>query len=256
MMWSQDHADGSRWAGDLTRREFVISTILAAQGYEVLYGRSKSDLQSTDDINCIFILLVGGPSQIDTWDMKPLAVQEVRGPFSPIATRVPGIWISELFPQLAGIMDKVSLVRTLCHQTAAIHDRGHQALQTGREFDDALQHPHFGSVLAWLKGSRNGVPPYHLLPGPVGMTGGNMSHGQHAGYLGDAYSPVDFHEREVSTQRATPSSISLAGTDRLLKGAAPRICAKLQREPGVTNRRYGDSAFGRNCLRARQLIES
>ena len=65
------------------------------------------------------LFLVGGPSQLDTWDMKPEAPAEIRGPFKPIATKVPGVQISEIFPRLAGLMDKVSLVRTVYHTAAA-----------------------------------------------------------------------------------------------------------------------------------------
>ena len=62
-------------------------------------------------MNCILLFLVGGPSQLDTWDMKPEAPEEIRGPFRPIATKVPGVQVSEVFPRLATMMDKVSLVR-------------------------------------------------------------------------------------------------------------------------------------------------
>ena len=60
-------------------------------------GRSREDR----DVNCIMLFLVGGPSQLDTWDLKPEAPEEIRGPFRPIATNVPGMQITEIFPRLA-----------------------------------------------------------------------------------------------------------------------------------------------------------
>src|SRR5260370_10602789 len=86
------------------------------------------------DINCILLFLVGGPSQLDTWDMKPDAPEEIRGPFRPIATKIPGVGISEVFPRLATMTDKVSFVRTVYHTAAAVHDTGHPLIQNGRLF--------------------------------------------------------------------------------------------------------------------------
>ena len=92
--------------------------------------------------------------------MKPEAPEEIRGPFRPIATKVPGIQVSEVFPRLATMMDKVSLVRTVYHTAAAVHDTGHQMMQTGRLFAGGTEHPPYGSVMARLKGSRHDTPPY------------------------------------------------------------------------------------------------
>jgi hypothetical protein len=68
------------------------------------------------DINCIFLMLVGGPSQLDTWDMKPDAPIEIRGPYKPIKTNVPGIEVSENFPRMAKHADKFSLIRSCTTQ--------------------------------------------------------------------------------------------------------------------------------------------
>src|SRR5271168_3072381 len=63
--------------------------------------------------SCILIWLAGGPSHIDTWDPKPQAAADVRGEFKPIATSVPGLQISEVFPNLARVMDRVTLIRSM-----------------------------------------------------------------------------------------------------------------------------------------------
>src|SRR5258708_26546988 len=103
------------------------------------------------DVNCIMLFLVGGPSQIDTWDPKPNAPAEIRGPFQPIATKAPGIQISEIFPKMASHMDKVSLIRSVYHTATAVHDTGHQMMQTGRLFTRGIEHPHPRCVPAALK---------------------------------------------------------------------------------------------------------
>ena len=153
---------------------------------------SLKALGATDpkkDVNCIMLMLVGAPSQLDTWDMKPNAPAEIRGPFKPIKTNVPGIDISENFPRMAKHADKYSIVRSMYHTAAAVHDTGHQMMQTGRLFSGGIEHPHMGCVLSKLKGPNGDVPAHVLLPRPIGNTGGNMPHGQNAGFLGKSFDP-------------------------------------------------------------------
>src|SRR6202162_4331417 len=121
----------------LTRRDFLHAGSLTALGLGLpaMQALASAGAVSRDrDVSCILLFLVGGPSQLDTWDMKPNAPEEIRGPFKPIATRVPGLEVSEVFPKLAGQMDKVSLVRSVYHTAAAVHDTEHQMMQTGRLF--------------------------------------------------------------------------------------------------------------------------
>jgi hypothetical protein len=81
---------------------------------------------------CIMIFNLGAPSQQDLWDMKPDAPSEIRGPFKPIRTKSNAFEISEILPLHAKIADKFSLVRSCYHTAAAVHDTGHQMMQTGR----------------------------------------------------------------------------------------------------------------------------
>src|SRR5437764_490403 len=176
----------------LRRRDFLHAGSLSflGLGLSQFFGlKALGAIDKQKDTNCIMLFLVGGPSQLDTWDMKPDAPAEIRGPFKPIATKVPGVQVSEVFPRLAGLMDKVALVRTVYHQATAVHDTGHQMMQTGRLFTGGIEHPHVGCVLAKLKGSRGDAPPHVLVPRPIGPTGGNMPHGQSAGYLGKTLDP-------------------------------------------------------------------
>ena len=245
------------------------------------------------DVNVIMLFLVGGPSQLDTWDMKPNAPAEIRGPYKPIKTNVPGIEISEIFPRMARHADKWSLVRTLNHTAAAVHDTGHQMMQTGRLFQGGLNHPHFGSVLGKLRGPKGDVPAHVLLPRPIGNTGGNMPHGQDAGYLGKAYDPfvlnADPSEPNFEVpDMLPPDYISSVRVDRrrkwrdmiddavkhfedvpdaklldttfhqaytLMSSEKARAAFDLTQESDDTHRRYGNNRFGKSCLMAKRLIE-
>src|SRR5947209_6292752 len=132
-----DARRGVSFCDGLTRRDFLHAGALAALGLTLpgfLARRAAAGEEEgpAPDVNAIMLFLVGGPSHIDTWDPKPDAPEEVRGPFSAAATRVPGIRITEIFPRLAALTDKVSLVRSMYHTATAVHDTGYQMMQTGR----------------------------------------------------------------------------------------------------------------------------
>jgi len=248
---------------------------------------------NSDKKNCIFLFLVGGPSQLDTWDMKPDAPSEIRGPYRPIPTNVDGIQISEIFPRMAKHADKYSLVRSLHHNATAVHDTGHQMMQTGRLFQGGLEHPNIGCVMGKLRGARGALPPHVLLPRPIGKTGGNMPHGQDAGYLGRAHDPFvlnadpsqdDFQVRDM----LPPDYISAMRLDRrrnlrqivdgvvgkfeksddarlldsnfhqaytLLSSREAREAFDISKEPEDLRKRYGENKFGQSCLLARRMVE-
>src|SRR5438128_2362822 len=87
----------------LTRRDFLHAGSLGFSGLTLpgLIAHKAAGASADKDINCIMLFLVGGPSQLDTWDPKPNAPAEIRGPFKPIATKVPGMHITEIFPKVA-----------------------------------------------------------------------------------------------------------------------------------------------------------
>src|SRR6516162_9369565 len=169
-----------------TRRDFLHAGSLSLLGLTLpgFFAQRAAAATPDRDVNCIMLFLLGGPSQIDTWDPKPEAPAEIRGPFQPIDTSAPGIRISEIFPKMARRADKFSLIRSVYHTATAVHDTGHQMMQTGRLFSGGIEHPHIGCVLGYLKGQRGEVPSPVLLHRPIGRTGGNLPHGQNAGELG------------------------------------------------------------------------
>lgn len=282
----------------MRRRDFLHAGSLGVMGLgltDFLALKARGAVaKDHSDVNVIMLFLVGGPSQLDTWDMKPDAPSEIRGPYKPIKTNVAGIEISEIFPRMARHADKWSLVRTVYHTAAAVHDTGHQMMQTGRLFQGGLKHPHMGSVLGKLRGPRGDVPPHVLLPRPIGNTGGNMPHGQDAGFLGKAHDPfvLNADPSEPNFQvpdMLPPDYISSLRVDRrrkwrdmidsavkrfeevpdarlldttfhqaytLMSSEKARAAFDLSLESGDTHRRYGNNRFGKSCLMAKRLIEA
>jgi hypothetical protein len=153
-------------------------------------GRSVSVARS-----CILFLLHGGPSQLDTWDMKPNAPAEVRGEFRPIATSVPGMQIVEHLPRLAGMADRYTIVRSMTH-ASFFHNTATSLVMTGSSpLSDQLaftpsqnDFPHLGAQLALTERGRREVPTAVSLPDPV-SDGPYTTPGQNAGFLGARYAP-------------------------------------------------------------------
>src|SRR3954466_4534089 len=177
----------------ITRRDFLQVGALGAIGLSMSRFAALKAMGAVpagaSDKACIMIFNLGAPSQLDTFDMKPDAPREIRGPFKSIRTNNPDIQVSEIFPLHAKIADKFSLVRSVYHTAAAVHDTGHQMMQTGRLFTGGVNTPHAGCALHYLKGRKTELPAHVILPEPMGPTGGNMPHGQDGGFLGKAYDP-------------------------------------------------------------------
>ncbi|HID23997.1 MAG TPA: DUF1501 domain-containing protein [Planctomycetaceae bacterium] len=215
--------------GRLTRRGFCQASAAAVLGLASRRARPASQrLQPLDRPatarSVILILNVGGPSQLETWDPKPGAPSEVRGPLKAISTRVPGVQFSEWLPRHAEMANKISVVRSCTHAAPAIHDCGHQLVQTGRLFLDEVRWPHVGSMVARVFGWQTN--DHVIVGGPIGRTGGNLPHGQDAGFLGRAFDP--------------PTVSEFGG------------CSA---EPPAVLERYGCHRLGRRFLVARQLVE-
>lgn len=282
----------------ITRRDFLQVGALGAIGLSMsqlaALKAAGAVAKGNDEKAVIMIFNLGAPSQIDTWDMKPDAPSEIRGPFKPIKTNNPDIQISEIFPMHAKLADKFSLVRTCYHTAAAVHDTGHQMMQTGRLFTGGVNTPHAGCALEYLKGRRTELPANVILPEAMGPTGGNMPHGQDAGFLGKAYDPFvlnadpskkDFKvpdllppseigearlkrrrdlrevvDDTVKSFEASPSAqlmdVSFESAYRLMTSTKAREAFDLTKEPEKVRERYGMTRFGQCCLLARRLVEA
>ncbi len=262
-----------KFCDGVRRRDFLHAGALSFLGLslpDLFTLKTLGAVNSEQDMNCIFLMLLGGPSQLDTWDMKPNAPAEIRGPYKPIKTNVPGIEISEIFPRTAKHADKFAIVRGLHHEAAAVHDTGHQMMQTGKLFQAELEHPNIGSVLSKLRGARGDAPPHILLPRPIGNTGGNLPHGQTAGFLGKQFDPFvpptnNFHKlREMvdaSVKKFEVADDASLSDDNfhqaytLMSSAKMRQAFDLSKEPDAIKDRYGRNKFGMSCLLARRMIE-
>ena len=135
--------DDQHTARGVSRRDFLRSGSLGAAGLS-LAGVQAAPAK---DVNCILLFLVGGPSQFETFDLKPDAPSSVRGPFRPIRTNVPGVEICEHLPRMAKMADRFAILRSVHHLSAPIHETGQQMMQTGRLFCGDREHPHFGAVV-------------------------------------------------------------------------------------------------------------
>jgi len=265
---------GVEFCDGLSRRDFLRAGALGAGAV----GLSLADLARAGaagkDVNCILLFLVGGPSQLDTWDLKPDAPDDIRGPFRPIRTNVPGVEIGEHFPLMARRADRFALVRSVFHRAAPIHETGHQLMQTGRLFRGGQEYPHYGSVVSQLRGAREeGVPPFVVLPAPIANTGVSVSHGQGAGHLGRGHEPVVLSGLDPA--RLTGRKAMLDAVDdahrafdaagdcdgaaeeafgRVFSGRAKQAF-DVAAEGTDLRARYGRNTFGQGCLLARRLIE-
>ena len=256
-------ADPSRRGPGPTRRDVLRAGSLSILGTSLTRSPHLASFAPPRRARagaCIMIVLTGGPSHIDAWDPKPNAPAEIRGPFGPIATKVPGISISQAFPYLSTWMDRVSLVRSIHHRTIAIHETGLQLMQTGRLDGDGIEHPHLGCVVSRLKPIRDQAPVHVLLPGPIGEIGGIASRGQSSGYLGDESAPlsplVDPSDEVVFSQESKSHHVSNQFSHKpRIADPGTRRAFDLSREKPEKLDRFGATRFGRNCLIASRLIE-
>jgi hypothetical protein len=280
-----------------TRRDFIQVGTLGALGVGLpdwlaaeANGWVKPD---SDRRSCIMIFNLGAPSQLDTFDMKPDAPAEIRGPFRPIATRG-DFQVSEILPRHAEIADKFSIVRSCYHTAAAVHDAGWQMLQTGRQFTGGVNYPHAGAVVQYLRGRRTDLPAHVVLPETMGRGGGNLPNGQAGGFLGQAFDPfslmadpsqpnfkvpdllppADLGEVRIDRRRRMRAAIedklaALEATEsatmldqnfqaayRLMSSPQARAAFDLSAEPDSVRERYGMNRFGQCCLLARRLVEA
>ena len=175
----------------LKRREFLQVGALGAAGLlpQLLAAKEAGAVRpGHDNRACIMIFNLGAPVT-SIFGHETGCTEGDSGPFKPIRTKSPDIDISEIPPRHAKIADKFSLVRTVHHGGAAVHDAGWQIMQTGRRFTGGIQTPHAGAVASYLLGRKSDLPPFVVLPELMGRGGGNMPNGQAGGFLGKAHDP-------------------------------------------------------------------
>lgn len=236
--------DGSKET--VSRRDFLRVGGISVMALSVAERAALAARQTSPQWrSCIFLMMTGGPSQLDTFDPKPDAPAEIRGPVRTIRTAVPGVLLAESLPKLAQRSNDFALLRSLGHDAAPIHETGQQLLQTGRLARNGLRPPSFGSVVSKELGSRGSAPAYCVLPRLLGATGVATWQGQGAGSLGAEFEPLTI---------AGPSEAAVTIGSPVPKDAAPAIV--FPEEPANVRDSYGETRFGRLCLQARQLVEA
>ena len=281
----------NRLCSGITRRDALRAGTLGALGLALpdwlrLTRHARAEGASpAGATSAIFIELVGGPSHLDMFDLKPKAPAEFRGPFKPIPTSVPGIQICEHLPKLAAQMKHLALVRGVSH-TLAAHAFGREYVTTGNRPLPSIKYPCFGSVVARERPGHPHMPAFVALP----------STQQSPGYLGVRYAPfatqatprpnapfrvrgltltggltVTSVQRRMALRKALDRTFRQVDADRPLLDGLDSFAQKahamitspearrafdLSLESPAFAKPFGTTSFGLNCLLACRLIEA
>ena len=231
--------------------------------------------------SCILIWLDGGPSHLETFDLKPNATREVRGPLEAIATAVPGIFISECLPQTAQRMNDVAVIRSMTSPLGE-HNLGTHYLLTGYRPTPVLEYPSFHAVANQQLRSKTSSLPNNVAI-PDYRVGGAKFSG--AGFLPSEFGPfssgadpakADFRVRDldlaanltlerIDRRRAFADQLArwnsgdaVTGLDqafRMVTSPEAASAFRLEEESPETRQRYGPRTVGQSCLLARRLVE-
>jgi hypothetical protein len=277
-----------------SRREFLQVGLLGGLGISLpQFLQMEANAAQKDYVSkegkaksVIHIFLPGGMAQQESWDPKPYAPSEYRGPYNPIDTKVTGVQFSELFKNMANVADKITVLNALTHGEAA-HERGVHNMFTGYRPSPALSYPSMGSVVSHEFGPRNNLPPYVCVPNQPNEFAGS-------GYLSSAYGPFglgndpankDFTVRDLSLPqgidngrydrrrsmldvvdnhfRTLEKSDALDAMDTfyqraysLISSQEAREAFNLSAEPDKLRDEYGRNTAGQRMLLARRLVEA
>ena len=252
---------------------------------------SESPARQVRERSCIFIVQYGGASHIDSLDPKPQAPAEIRGPYRPVATAVPGLRLGELLPRLGGLADRFTLIRSMTHGNGG-HDGGMHVAMTGHSAPE-VETPYFGSVMARLRPATQNIPSYVWLQNIAGDVQPRYLTG---GFLGSAYSPLrvgtdldnpanpafrftgfdpprDIPPERLHSRMALLGSVDAVAANPvcpttanmrqfqeravdLVSGPNAARAFRLEHETATARDRYGRHAIGQNLLMARRLIEA
>ena len=285
--WADDPAHFSKPG----RRDFLRVGVLGALGltlgdflrmkearadqkfYESKEGRAKGVIQ---------IVLPGGMAHQESWDPKPEAPLEYRGPFGVAKTSLRGVVFNENFSHLAKIADKLTVIRSIAGKEAD-HGRASYAMYTGYRKSPAIEHPSLGAVVSHELGPKNNLPPYVAVPNATEYGG--------TGYLGSQFGPfgigsdpgrsgyqvkdlmlppgvddyrfykrqrirevVDTHFRQIATKAEALSAMDefYQRAYAMISSPAAREAFDISKESGSTKEKYGQNEAGMRLLLARR----
>ncbi|MBL9116304.1 MAG: DUF1501 domain-containing protein [Verrucomicrobiaceae bacterium] len=233
----------------------------------------------------IHIFLPGGMAQHESWDPKPFASPEYRGPFQPIRS-VTGEYVGEKFANIAKIMDRLTVIRSVTHGEAA-HERGTHNMLTGYRPSPAIKFPSFGSIITHEQGSRNNLPPYVAIPsifapeqgsGYMSSAFGPFALGSDPADKGftvrDLNAPKDLDTKRLARRRTLLGAVdehfrSIEKSDHidamdsfyqaaynLISSDKAKAAFDLEAESAKLRDEYGRNAAGQRFLLARRLVEA
>lgn len=284
----------SSFSRSLSRRGFMHVGVCGALGLtlsDYFKMQARAEIKQYASVegkakSIIHIFLPGGMAHQESWDPKPFAPPEYRGPLGVINTNVDGIQVGELWKNTAQVADKLVFVRSMTHGEAA-HERGVHNMFTGYRPSPALSYPSFGSVISHEFGSRNNLPPYICVPNQPNEFAGS-------GYLSSAYGPFslgadpargNFKVRDLALPggmseerfnrrrsllttvdthfKSLEKSDSLDAMDtfyqdayKLVSSQQAREAFALEKEPDALKDEYGRNDAGQRLLMARRLVEA
>jgi len=272
----------------IVRRDCLKAGILGAGGITLasyLRLASAGEIRNAKADRAIFIELPGGPSHLDTFDLKPDAPDSIRSKFKAIDTNVPGIRISEHLPKLANCADKYAILRGVSH-TLAAHELGREYVNTGSRPLPSLEYPAYGSAISMQMPTDEDIPTNVAIPRV----------GQGPGFLGIRYTALEtnsaprfgqpysvrglaasasvtvdeIHRRQnllgkLDKRFASAESDRqlLDGLDRfgnqaysMITSARAKAAFDISKEPESFAAPFGEDSFGLSCLLALRLVES
>jgi len=279
----------------LARRGFLSVGVVGGLGISLAdvlrMEQARADLKNYESKegvakSVISIFLPGGMAHQETFDPKPFAPVEYRGPLGSIESAVPGVRVGELLPHTAKVTDKIAICRSMTHGEAA-HERGTHNMFTGYRPSPALQYPSMGSVVAHEFGPRNNLPPYVCIPNqPNEFAGTGYLSSSYAGFslgsdpadknfqvrdlaLPGGVDPVRFDKRRKMLDvvngyfREKEKSDSLDALDTfydraysLISSEKAREAFDMSKEPDAVKDEYGRNQAGMRMLLARRLVEA
>jgi hypothetical protein len=277
-----------------SRRDFLYVGLMGGMGLtlpDLLRLQAAPAMPSVESFkpvadSIIHIYLPGGMAHQESWDPKPFAAPDYRGPYTPIKTKIPGEYVGAKFEKIAQIMDKITVIRSMTHGEAA-HERGTHNMFTGYRPSPALKFPSYGSVISHELGSRNNLPPYVVVPNVIAPEQGTgyMSSAFGPFALGsdpadkgfsvrDLLAPKDVDEKRFDRRRnllgvvdehfkSVEKADSINAMDSFYQSAYGLISSQKAREAFDMNKEsdkmkdaYGRNQAGQRFLLARRLVES
>lgn len=271
-----------------------LGALLGGGFVDAVRARSAAGDSTANKTSCILIWLDGGPSHFETFDPKPLAPSEIRGEFQPIQTKIPGVFVSENMTRLAAISDKLTILRSVCHNQNN-HGAGNHYMMTGAPTRIPVScgafvsfHPSMGSVVSAERGAPDGLPPYFSMPSMTRSGGPNFLGARHAPFVvSDDPNQKSFTVRDVTIPRELDDGRAtnrrdmrkrldqlvrfqdraaadpVLGADEnyqqavsLMTSAAAQRAFEIHKEPDEVRNAFGRTSLGQRALLARRLVEA